>query len=66
MRVFVPVEDAPSSASIPMLVPYQCGVPCEHALRIGPDQVLASAWRTDSGKVNNSVQRPNQAFVETR
>ena len=33
MRVFVPVEDAPSSASIPMLVPYRCGLTREHALR---------------------------------
>ncbi|MEP6882274.1 MAG: hypothetical protein ABI866_09790 [Dokdonella sp.] len=33
MRVFIPFEDAPSSASIPMLVPYRCGLTCEHALR---------------------------------
>ncbi len=33
MRVFVPVEDAPSDASLAMLVPYRCGFVCEHALR---------------------------------
>ena len=32
MRVFIPVEDAPSGALAALLVPYQCGLVCEHAL----------------------------------
>ncbi|WP_440223611.1 hypothetical protein ACQQ2N_00030 [Dokdonella sp. MW10] len=33
MRVFVPMEDVPfDAAMMAMLVPYQCGVVCEHAL----------------------------------
>jgi hypothetical protein len=37
MRVFVPVEDAPGAASLGLLVPYRCGLACEHALRERPN-----------------------------
>ena len=33
MQVFVPVEDAPSGTLAALLVPYQCGLVCEHSLR---------------------------------
>ena len=33
VQVFVPVEDAPLDPQALMLVPYRCGVPCEHAWR---------------------------------
>jgi hypothetical protein len=33
VRIFVPVEDAPSGVQTAPLVPYQCGLACEHALR---------------------------------
>ena len=33
MRVFVPVEDAPIGVPVEMLVPYHCGLSCEHGLR---------------------------------
>ena len=33
MRIFVPVEDAPGVVSWGLLVPYRCGLACEHGMR---------------------------------
>ena len=33
MRVFVPVEDSSFDARAGVLVPYRCGIACEHGLR---------------------------------
>lgn len=46
MRVFVPVEDVPFDARVGALVPYRCGLDCEHALRghAGDADVEASTW----------------------
>ncbi|MBX3691861.1 hypothetical protein [Dokdonella sp.] len=46
MRIFVPVEDAPFDARVGALVPYRCGLDCEHALRAraGDTDVEAPSW----------------------
>jgi hypothetical protein len=47
MRVFVPMEDGPFDSSMAMmLVPYRCGLTCEHGLR-EPD-AEASGTQEDS------------------
>ena len=62
MRVFVPVEDAPSSASIPMLVPYRCGLICEHAMR----EPVKSDWSDKASSVGDpgGQDSPRRQFVE--
>lgn len=50
MRVFVPVEDTPTNAIIPMLVPYRCGLTCEHALR----EPVQAGWPRKSASDDDS------------
>jgi hypothetical protein len=54
MRVFIPIEDAPVDASMALLIPYRCGLRCEHALREmpdfavpGPDRIFGRLERID-------------------
>ena len=52
MRVFVPVEDAPPSSSIPMLVPYRCGIACAHELR-EPDDWRPRDFRSFDDRIES-------------
>jgi len=62
MRVFVPIEDAPVDASMALLVPYRCGLPCEHALREVPDFELGESGRGQGGDASGSARKPGQAL----
>ncbi|MBX3648948.1 MAG: hypothetical protein KF766_14870 [Rhodocyclaceae bacterium] len=62
MRVFVPIEDAPVDASMALLVPYRCGLPCEHALREVPDFELGEAGPGRGVGASGSARKPGQAL----
>lgn len=63
MRVFVPIEDAPVDASMALLVPYRCGLPCEHALREMPDFELGESGSGRLGGDASGLNRkPGQAL----
>ena len=60
MRIFVPVEDAPGVATLGLLVPYRCGLVCEHAMRDTAD--LSGMDTSPSGMtVDRPEPRPARA-----
>jgi hypothetical protein len=62
MRVFVPVEDAPGTAFLGLLVPYRCGLACEHAMREQSD----SGSRNTARSAATEDREPARALADTR